>query len=109
MERSALLFVPHVITCCLNTLHTFVRALWSSPEQENFTLSARDLSLPVTHAKASQTLGTGRLPVTPDVLCFQQTANSSRARRQPHVPAAEEGNPAPASLPGKQNLQNLLK
>lgn len=75
MGKSALLFVPLHNHRCLDTPHMRVCALWSSLEQQNFSLSARGLSFPVTNAKVSQTLRTGPLPVTPDVLRFQQIAN----------------------------------
>lgn len=56
MGKGALLFVPSHNHCCLDTPHTFVRALWSSLEQQNFMLSVRGLSLPVTNAKVLQTV-----------------------------------------------------
>ena len=103
MGKGALLFVPSHNHCCLTLLiHLFVCALWSSLEQQNFMLSARGLSLPVTNVKVLQTLRTGLLPVTPDVLCFQQIANwqqQCRACRQLHLPAWCQGGNSCTHLP----------
>ena len=97
MRQGALLFVPSCNHCCLDTPHTFVRALWSSLEQQSFTLPARGLSLPVTNVKVSQALRTGLLPATPDVLCFQHTAN--RQQQQQGMSAA-----SPACLVPRREL-----
>lgn len=67
-------FMPLRDHCCLNISHTFVPALWSSLEQQNFMLSLTGLSLSVTNVKVTQT-SPASCEITPDVLCFQQKAN----------------------------------